>query len=476
MTRPGTRPLGLRFSTGHPLWLAALAPALVLLAAHTRYWWAGPAAAALGAVIAFVTVRGRRVTGWLAAAGAWLRRRRTPLAAPSEPVVGATVRPGDHVAVRWQGGRLVAVVELVPRPFTPTVIVGGRARTDDVLDTRLLAELMSVHCPDLEADVVSAGHRAGAHAQDTANTELSRLYRELTATDPAPAHRRTWIVLRADPERAGDSARVRDEGIAGLARYLVSSATRIADRLAGHGVDAVCGRSFDAYDRATDIGFVREGWSTLLGHSDFAAAQFTTAYSAPDGPDLWWSAPAAHTVTRVRVAAGREPAASVLLTTATKPSTPQGFSRLHGYQRAALQGDTLTATGHHRLPVGSAGLLIGQTVNGDPLYMPFDGVDAAITLGDAEAFAQFTARAAAAGGTVTVGPRFAGFAKLIGARVGPVPRVAWPTATTYLGRHPGVDRVILRHNVITTPRGPGHLPIRRISGPGENRYLAALPR
>ena len=178
----------------------------------------------------------------------------------------------------------------------------------------------------------------------------------------------------------------------------------------------------------------------------------------------------------MRVAPGRAPVAAVLLTTAAKPSTPRGFSRLLGDQRAALQGGVLADTDHCRLPVGSAGVLIGQTVNGDRVYMPFDDVDAAITLGDAQAFAQFTARAAAAGGIVTVGQRFAGFAKMIGAHVGPVPKVAWPTATTYLGRHPGVDRVILRHNVITTPRGPGQLPIRRIAAPGESRYLAALPR
>ena len=52
--------------------------------------------------------------------------------------------------------------------------------------------------------------------------------------------------------------------------------------------------------------------------------------------------------------------------------------------------------------------------------------------------------------------------------------MAWPNATTYLGRHPGVERVILRHNVISTPRHR-QLPIRPISPAEEGRYQSALP-
>ncbi len=459
-------PLRFRFSTGHALWFAALAPLCVVAFLQTRYWWVGIIGAAFAAIIAFGTVSGQHSAGWMATAWTWLRRRRQPPQVPSEPVVGATVKPGDHVAVRWQGDELVAVIDLIPRPFTPTVVVDGQTHTDDVLDTRLLEHLVSVYCPDLVADVVSAGNRHGAGA----TAELLSLYRQLTGADPAPANRRTWITLRARPERALGSAQLRGEGIPGLGRYLVSSATRIADRLAGHGVDAVCARGFDDYDRATDVGLVRERWSTMLCHKGF-----TTAYTADGGPDLWWSVAAEHTVTRVCVSPGQPPRSTVLLTTVANPTTPKGFSRLFGGQRTALSGQNFIADRHWQLPIGSAGVLIGETANRCPVYMPFDDVDACITLGDAQAFAQFTSRAAAAGGSVTVGPRFAEFAKLIGARVGPVPKVTWPTATTYLGRHPGIDRVVLRSNLISTPRHSG-LPIRRVTPPEESRYQAALPR
>lgn len=459
-------PLRLRFSTGHTLVVAVLAPLGVVLFWPTRYWWAGIALATLGAIAAFVTFYGRRLTGWVATVFVWFRRRRKPMDIPSEPVVGATVKPGDHVAVRWRREQLIAVIELKPRPFTPVVVVGGQAHTDDVLDTRLLEELMSVHCPDLEADVVSAGFRVDR----TATPDVVDLYQQMIGADPAPANRRTWIMLRADPERAHKSAQRRGTGMAGLAQYLVASATRLADSLASNGVDAVCGRSFDDYDHATDIGLVREKWSVMLGPN-----AYTAAYTAPGGPDLWWSACADHTITRVRIASGLPPRTTVLLTTASKPKTPRGFSRLFGGQRLALQGQNLVANRQCLLPLGSAGLLIGETVNQCPVYMPFDDVDASITLGDAEAFTQFTLRAAAAGATVTVGPQFEQFAQLIGAQVGPVAKVVWSSATTYIGAHPGVDRVVLRPNLISTPRHRG-LPIRRISRSEEKRYGLALPQ
>jgi hypothetical protein len=165
----------------------------------------------------------------------------------------------------------------------------------------------------------------------------------------------------------------------------------------------------------------------------------------------------------------------VLLTTPVKPKTPRGFYRLYGAQRLALEGRTLVSYHHCQLPIGSAGVLIGETVNKYPVYMPFDDVDVSLSLADAQTFTQFAVRAAAAGGMVTIGPKFAEFAGLIGADVGRVAKVAWPNATTYLGPHSGSERVMLRHNVIGTPRHR-ELPIRRISPPEESRYQMALPK
>lgn len=458
------RQFGFRFTTGHAIWAAVLVPACIAVCWHLHVLWVGVAISALIAIGSALTFRGRRVTGWIAAVFSLRRRRRKQPELPSEPAVGATVAPGDHVAVRWQGGHLVSAIELLPRPFTPTVIVNGKAFTDDVLDTKLVERLITAHCPDLEADVVSAGYRVGK----TAPSALVGLYEQVVGPYPAPASRRTWIVLRADPEATQKTSQRRAAGVEGLARYLVASTTRIADQLASNGIDARCARSFDDLDRATEISFERETWSAIKGRSTF-----TSAYSAPGGPDVWWSARAEHTITRVRIRPGVAPTTTVLLTTLANPTTPRGFSCLFGGQRAAIQGESPVTDRHYELPIGSAGVLVGETADRYPVYMPFDNVDVSINLGDARLFTQFVVRSAASGATVTLGPQFREFAGFVNGRIGEVSKIAWPHATTYLGPHPGVGRVILRHNFIDTPRHR-QLPIRLINPREESRYQMAL--
>ena len=455
---------GLRFTTGHAIWAAVLIPACVALFQPLDLLWVGITLAVVIALAAVVTIRGRRLTGWVAAVFSWRRRHRNVPDLPSEPAVGATVMPGDHVTVRWQDGYLVSAIELVPRPFTPTVIVSGQAYTDDVVDTRLVEQLVTAHCQDLEADVVSAGYRVGK----TAPASLVGLYEQVVGPYPAPANRRTWILLRAEPEHTRKSSQRRESGVAGLARYLVTSATRIADQLASNGIDARPIRSFDDFDRATEISFERETWSTIKGRSTF-----TAAYSAAGGPDVWWSARADHTITRVRIRPGAAPTTTVLLTTLANPTTPRGFSCLFGGQRAALQGISPVNDHHYELPIGSAGVLVGETADRYPVYMPFDDVDVSINLGDARLFTQFVVRSAAAGAVVTLGPQFTEFAGFINGRVGELAKVSWPNATTYLGPHPGIGRVVLRHNFIDTPRHR-QLPIRLINPREESRFQMAL--
>jgi hypothetical protein len=312
--------------------------------------------------------------------------------------------------------------------------------------------------------VVSAGYRVGK----TAPASLVALYEQVIGPYPAPANRRTWIELRADPERTRKSSQRREAGVAGLARYLVASATRIADQLASNGIDARVVRSFDDFDHATEISFERETWSAIKGRSTF-----TAAYCAPGGPDVWWSARADHTITRVRIRPGEAPTTTVLLTTLANPTTPRGFSCLFGGQRAALQGLSPVTDRHYELPIGSAGVLVGETADRYPVYMPFDDTDVSINLGDARLFTQFVVRSAAAGAVVTLLPQFQEFAGFINARIGEVAKVTWPNATTYLGPHPGIGRVVLRDNFIDTPRHR-QLPIRLINPREESRYQMAL--
>ena len=373
--------------------------------------------------------------------------------------------PGDHVAVRWHDQDMVALIELIPRPYTPSVIINQHCFSDDVIDTALVEKLLQSHCPDVEADVISAGYRVGK----TAPTGVVSLYEQMIGTLPAPAHRRTWIQLRADPERTRRSAQRRADGVAGLARYLVASATRIADQLAGNGVDARCARSFDDFDRATAVSFENESWSSIQGRNTF-----TAAYSAPGGPDAWWSVRADHTITRVTVRPGGSPISTVLLTTLANPTTPRGFSRLFGGQRAALSGLSPITDQHHKLPIGSAGVLIGETTDRHPVFMPFDDVDNRIVVGDGLVFSQFMVRSAAAGAVVTVDGRLREFGDMVNAGFGE-PKLSWPSATTYFTPHHRVEQVTIHRNYITTPRH-GKLPIRLVQPREESRYADALKR
>lgn len=456
--------VGLRFSTGHALWAAVLIPAIILLFERNQLHWLGIALAVLIGCAAVVTIRGRRITGWLAAVISWRRRCRQLPTPPSASAVGATVIPDDQVAVRWQGDHAVSAIELAPRPFTPTVIVNGAAFTDDVIDTRLVQDLLQAYCPDLEADIVSAGYRVG----NTAPADLVALYGQVVGPYPAPARRRTWILLRADPERTRKSASRRDIGVAGLGQYLVASAVRISNHLSSNGIDARPAGDFDHLDRATEIAFDHEAWSTLKG-----SGSFTTAYHAPGGPDVWWSARADHTLTRVRIAAGSAPRSTVLLTTVSEPSTPQGFSCLHGGQRAALLGASPVADRHHELPIGSAGILVGETADRYPVYLPFDDVDVSLDLGDSRLLTQFLVRSAAAGSAITLEPQFREFAGILNARIGRGTEIRWPGSTTYLDPHPEIARVALRSNYINTPRHE-RLPIRTVNPREEGRYQMAL--
>ncbi|EUA03618.1 ESX-1 secretion system EccE1 domain protein [Mycobacterium kansasii 824] len=166
------------------------------------------------------------------------------------------------------------------------------------------------------------------------------------------------------------------------------------------------------------------------------------------------------------------PQSTVLLTTVGKPKTPRGFSRLYGGQRPALQGQNLVPNHHCQLPIGSAGVLVGQTVNRYPVYMPFDDVDVSINLGDAQTFTQFAVRSAAAGGIVTVGPHFEQFAGLIGAHIGPVAKIAWPNATTYLAR----TRASTRWSCGTTSSAPRGIASCRSGGcPRRKRVATRWP-
>ena len=79
-----TSHFGLRFTTGHAIWAAVLIPASILLFIQLDLLWLGITLSVIIALAAVLTIRGRRLTGWVAAVFAWRRRHRNGPDRPSE--------------------------------------------------------------------------------------------------------------------------------------------------------------------------------------------------------------------------------------------------------------------------------------------------------------------------------------------------------------------------------------------------------
>ena len=118
--------------------------------------------------------------------------------------------PGDPRGGASAGQYLVAVIELIPRPFTPTVIVSGEADTDDVVDTRLVEQLIAAHCPDLEADVVSAGTASARPRRRASSHSTSRWS---ARTPPRPTDARGDRAPGPWPEETRKPAQRREAGV-----------------------------------------------------------------------------------------------------------------------------------------------------------------------------------------------------------------------------------------------------------------------
>ena len=164
---------------------------------------------------------------------------------------------------------------------------------------RVLEDLLTAYSPDLEADIVSAGYRVGKTAPAALvgtlragrgplprTGEQAHVDRPCAPTRTRRASRRCGVMRGLPDWRSTWSHPPRGSQITWPARVL----TRI--------LPAASTTSM----AATEITFEHETWSMIKGRSTF-----TAAYNAPGGPDVWWSARADHTLTRVRIVPGSAP-------------------------------------------------------------------------------------------------------------------------------------------------------------------------
>lgn len=400
-------------------------------------------------LLAVVAVGDRLITRWLSLAVGNRRRPRSPILSAAQ--VGSIAFPGTGVAVRWEGDDLVALVALTPRPFTPTIITDrGVTLHDDVVDTRLVENVLACLGFDAAGDVVSAGWRVARSAP----APVYGMYEQIQGLDPAPAFRRTWVVIRVDPYRVLPVSGWRGQGVAAVANAVAAAATRMAEALAKAGVDARTSSSFDQFDALTGVHdeIVEQRWSTLRHRG-----AYTTVFSAPGGPDAWWSVRADRTVTRTRVRVG-VPARTVVALTTVRPieRDPSGWMRLRGTQFDAWLGNTSIGDEHRSLPVGSAGVLVGRTAVDDyKVYVPFDVVESVLQVADPMLATHVAVRAAAVGAALCLPPGFRAHAASLGAVVGEPAFFEWagPGVRTWLGNQRGEHAIGFNPRMIVLPRG-----------------------
>ncbi len=197
-------------------------------------WWSGVAVAALLTVVALTTYRRVSLSSALAArildrfadSAAMLDRGR-------RPAIDHRRRYGhEPVGIREYGGRLVAMIAVSAEP----AVSGGRhhrgTEPQATLPLRLVASGLRQFDVVLDGiDIISVGAGSDtaddtAAAGDGAHTADGRRR--------SAGHRRTWLVLRMDPQHNVGAIAARDS----VASTLAAAAERMAHELAGRQIAA----------------------------------------------------------------------------------------------------------------------------------------------------------------------------------------------------------------------------------------------
>jgi type VII secretion protein EccE len=245
-------------------------------------WWVGVGLAAIITLLSVITHHGLTVTsglaGWL---WDWSADPRTTLAAGCTPALDYQRRFGrDKVGVREYEGRLVTVIAVDGGEDEPSARRHHRtAQTPSLLVQSVAAGLrqFDVHLDGI--DIVSVQVRRGGNA-----AELSKLEKlgpeewELKSDQPASYVRRTWLVLRMNPQLNVAAVAARDS----LASTLVAATERLAQDLDGQGCAA---RTLSADEIAEVDSAVladleptwsRPGWRCLKHFNGFATSFWLT--------------------------------------------------------------------------------------------------------------------------------------------------------------------------------------------------------
>ncbi len=335
---------------------------------HHIAFWVGVGLAALVTLLSLVTYHGVTVTSGLATwLWDWSADPGSALAAGCTPALDYQRRFGrDKVGVREYEGRLVTVIAVDGgeddsssrhrhRTSQATLLVQAVARGLRQFD---------IHLDDI--DIVSVKVPRGGGPEVRA-AELSKLDDfgpeewELVGGQPASYVRRTWLVLRMNPQRNVAAVATRDS----LASTLVAATERLAQDLDGATCTArpLTADELAAVDRAVladlEATWSRPGWRHLKHFNGFATSFWLTPSDiTTETLDELWRHETIATVLTIRLTArGGRPQVSAWVRyhsgSRLSREISGGLNRLTGRQLAAVRASLPAPATHPLLVVPS---------------------------------------------------------------------------------------------------------------------------
>ena len=335
---------------------------------HHVAWWIGVGIAVVVTLLSLVTYHGLTVASGLPAwLWDWSADPGSALAAGCTPAIDHQRRFGrDTVGVREHRGQLVTAIAVHDREEDPSGRHRHRTSSEAVLPVAAVAEGLRQFDMHLDAiDIVSVKLRRGGNAAElTALEDWGPEEWDVVSDRPAFYQRRTWLVLRMNPQRNVAAVVARDS----LASTLVAATERLAQDLDGQSCAArpLTADELAQVDSAVladlEPNWRRPGWRYLKHFNGFATS-FWVSPSDIDSEtldELWPpdTADIAATVMTVRLTSsdGR-PQLSAWVRYHSENRLPKevaaGLNRLTGRQLAAVRASLPAPTTRPLLVVPS---------------------------------------------------------------------------------------------------------------------------